>query len=367
MARILLIDDDPELRNVVRAMFERSKSGHEIVEAEDALEGLEVYRADHADLVIMDMLMPKKPGWEAVLDFKREFPSVRILGISGGGKQGPFGYLMLAKRFGAKRVLMKPFSKNELLEAVDEMLGGREPGDGAGNLRVPRAPEKKSILLVDGNPSDAWCLCECLTKAGHSVTHMTSALYAKEALEHRDFDVAILDVAAIRHEEMDLIRLLRARPRRPVIIVMAEFDSVPLKTRVISRGADHFLGKPVDIQELHDLMFPPQSFMGHLRGFDLLEYLQFILLSGKKTVVEVQSTRGETCRLFFRNGNIVHATCADYEGEAAFFRCVYFQGGTLTNLPWETPDQESVEARGEYLLMEAARRRDDENIHHLQM
>lgn len=363
MARILLIDDNPELRILVRAMFERTKSGHEIVEAADALEGLEVYRETHADLVIMDMLMPKKPGWEAILDFKKEFPAVKILGISGGGKQGPFGYLMLAKRFGAKRVLMKPFSKNELLEAVDDLLVGREPGNGVGKLRVPLAPEKKSVLLVEGNASDAWNLCECLTAAGHSVTHMTSALYAEEVLGHSNFDVAILDVASIRHEDTDLIVSLRAIPYRPIIIVMALFDSVLLKTRVISRGADHFLGKPVDIQELHDLMFPPQSFMGHLRGFDLLEYLQFILLSGKNTIVEVQSTRGETCRLFFRNGKIVHAICAETQGEAGFFRCVYFQGGTLTNLPWETPDQESISTSGEYLLMEAARRRDEEKQH----
>ena len=363
MARILLIDDNPDLRNLVRAIFERTKSGHEIVEAADALQGIEIYRADHADLVIMDMLMPNKPGWEAIIDFKREFPAVKILGISGGGKQGPFGYLMLAKRFGAKQVLMKPFSKNELLEAVDDLLQGRETLKGPAKPLVRSAPEKKSILVVEENPSDAWYLCECLTRAGHSATHMTSPLYALEVLEHRNFDVAILDVAAIGHKDMDVIRLLRAKPSRPVIIVIAAFNSLLLKTRVISRGADHFLGKPVDIQNLHDLMFPPPSFIGHLQGFALLEYLQFILLSGQKTLIEVQSIRGETCRLFLRNGTIVHAICADTEGEAAFFRCVYFQGGTLTNLPWETPDQESMKMAGEYLLMEAARRRDEENPH----
>ena len=228
---------------------------------------------------------------------------------------------------------------------------------------MPSAPEKKSVILVEGNASDAWYLCECLTRAGHSVTHMTSPLYALEVLDSRDFDVAILDVAAIRHEDIDLIRLLRAKPSRPIVIVVADFDSVLLKTRVISRGADHFLGKPVDIQELHDLIFPPQSFMGHLQGFDLLEYLQFIMLSGKKTIVEVQSKRGEACRLFFRSGNIVHAICADTNGEEAFFHCVYFQGGTLTNLPWVNPDQESMKTSGEYLLMEAARRRDEEIRH----
>lgn len=363
MIRILVIDDNPELRTLVRAMFERTKSGYEIVEAADALEGLTICRENHADLVIMDMLMPGKPGWEAILDFKKEFPEVKILGISGGGKQGPFGYLMLAKRFGAERVLMKPFKKNELLEAVDDLVTGRDCGKDAARLRVPKAPEKKSILLVEENAFDAWNLCECLTAAGHAVTHMKNARYAQEAIEQRNFDVALLDVAAIRYEETDLIVSLRSRPYRPIIIVMADFDSVPLKTRVISRGADHFLGKPVDIHELHDRMFPPESFIGHLEGFDLLEYLQFIMLSGKKTIVEVQSTRGETCRLYFGNGQIVHAICGEVQGEAAFFQCVRFRGGTLRNLAWENPSSESVNTTGEYLLMEAVRRRDEQKQH----
>lgn len=363
MARILLIDDDPDLRNLVRTIFERTKSGHEIVEASDALQGIEIYRSQHADLVIMDMLMPKKPGWEAILDFKREFPSVKILGISGGGKEGPFGYLMLAKRFGAKRVLMKPFSKNELLGVVDDLLSGREHLQGTAEPRVPSAPEKKSILLVEGNLSDAWHLCDCLTRAGHTVSHMKNALYAEEVLGRRSFDVAILDVEAIRHDDIDLIRSLRATPWRALIIVMANFDSEGLKTHVISRGADHFLAKPVDIQDLHDLIFPPNSFMGHLQGFDLLEYFQFILLSGKKTIVEVRPTRGDICRLFFSKGSIVHAICADTRGEEAFFRCACFEGGTIANLPWEEPDAKSIEKPGEYLLMEAVRRRDDEKAH----
>jgi CheY-like chemotaxis protein len=360
MARILVIDDNPELRALVRAILERTKSGHETVEAADALDGLAIYRQNHADLVIIDMLMPGKPGWEAILDFKKEFPEIKILGISGGGKQGPFGYLMLAKRFGAKRVLMKPFNQNDLLEAIEDLLAGRNSVKVSKRLRVPKAPEKKSILLVDEDAYDSWNLCELLTAAGHSVTHVKNHCYALEVIDQRNFEVAILDVAEIRREETDLIQLLRSRPYRPIIIVMAEFDSVLTKNRVISRGADHFLGKPVDIYELHERMFPPESFIGHLEGFDLLEYLQFILISGKKTVVEVLSRRGETCRLFFRNGQIVHAICGELEGEPAFFSCVRFHGGTLGNLEWVPPSTESITKPGDYLLMEAARRRDEE-------
>jgi hypothetical protein len=103
----------------------------------------------------------------------------------------------------------------------------------------------------------------------------------------------------------------------------------------------------------------PKNFVGHLEGFDVLEYLQLILLSGKQTVVEVHSPQGEVCRLFCRDGQIVHASMGQIQGETAFFECVCFQGGTITNLPWEIPAEESINKPGDYLLMEAARRKDE--------
>ena len=98
------------------------RAGHEVVEAPDGIEGIRLYREKQPQLVITDIVMPKKEGLETILDLKREDPQVKIIAISGGGRVGPESYLDIAEGFGANRVLTKPFNNKELLEAIHDLL-----------------------------------------------------------------------------------------------------------------------------------------------------------------------------------------------------------------------------------------------------
>lgn len=121
MKKILLIDDDPALRSAVAQSLARS--GYQVVEAGNGAEGLSIYRADPADLIITDIVMPEKEGLETIMELRKEFPSVKVIAISGGGRNRPGDYLPVAKRLGANRALAKPFSRSELLAVVRELLG----------------------------------------------------------------------------------------------------------------------------------------------------------------------------------------------------------------------------------------------------
>ena len=121
MGRILVIEDEDQMRKLLRQVLE--EAGHEVAEASDGLEGIRLYRENPADLIITDMIMPKKEGMEIILDLKLEFPDVKIIAISGGGRVGPEPYLQVAEGFGAERVFTKPFHIKELLEAVKEIIG----------------------------------------------------------------------------------------------------------------------------------------------------------------------------------------------------------------------------------------------------
>lgn len=121
MALILIIDDDTTIREVLRQILERA--GYEVMEASDGREGLNLYRERQADLIITDIVMPKKDGLETITDLRVEFPGSKIIAISGGGRLDPKPYLELAEGFGADRLLTKPFGHEELLEAVQDLLG----------------------------------------------------------------------------------------------------------------------------------------------------------------------------------------------------------------------------------------------------
>jgi DNA-binding response OmpR family regulator len=120
MGHILVIEDEAQMRKLLRQVLE--DAGYEVEEASNGLEGIRLYRENPADLIITDMIMPKKEGMETILDLKLEFPDVKIIAISGGGRIGPEPYLQIAEGLGAERVFMKPFDIKELLAAVKEIM-----------------------------------------------------------------------------------------------------------------------------------------------------------------------------------------------------------------------------------------------------
>lgn len=120
MARILIIDDESQIRSMLRLMLERV--GYEVVEAADGMEGIRQYRDNPADLIITDLIMPNKDGIGMIIELKKEFPQVKIIAMSGGGVNRPEGYLDGAKKLGATRTLTKPIDRDEMLTAVRETL-----------------------------------------------------------------------------------------------------------------------------------------------------------------------------------------------------------------------------------------------------
>ena len=120
MAVILLIEDDAPVRTIIRRMLERR--GHDVIEAPDGDTGIELYSDNSTDLVITDIIMPKKEGLETIKEIRRIDPDVKIIAISGGGKVRGSYYLDLAVKFGAKRTFEKPFTWKELTDTVAELL-----------------------------------------------------------------------------------------------------------------------------------------------------------------------------------------------------------------------------------------------------
>jgi len=121
MARIVIIEDDDDLRPLLAQMILRL--GHEVFAEPDGKAGLRRVQACSPDLVITDMVMPEKEGVETILELRRDFPRVKIIAISGGGRLSGANYLPMAKKLGAAAVLEKPFGRDELKEAVDRLLG----------------------------------------------------------------------------------------------------------------------------------------------------------------------------------------------------------------------------------------------------
>ena len=121
MTCILVIDDDAQIRQMLRQMLQRK--GYLVVEAADGNEGITLMRTEPIDLVITDIIMPEKEGIETIIEIQRDFPDVKIIAISGGGRIGAQHILKTAESFGVTHTFAKPFGQEGLLKAIKELLG----------------------------------------------------------------------------------------------------------------------------------------------------------------------------------------------------------------------------------------------------
>ena len=122
--RILLVDDEESMRLSLSAVLEQA--GYNVAAAADGAAALKMYREQGTDLVIIDLFMPEKEGLETIREMRQMCPDQKLIAISGGGRLVDGDYLALARALGATKTLYKPFSAEEILRAVADLLGTQE-------------------------------------------------------------------------------------------------------------------------------------------------------------------------------------------------------------------------------------------------
>lgn len=123
---IVVADDDPAVRGLVSRVMTRA--GFRVLEAPDGREALRLAKVEEAGLVITDLAMPEQEGIETIGMLGKLVPRPAIIAMSGA-----FGRTMLraASALGAAATLQKPFSPNEVLDAVAAVLRSETGAGGA--------------------------------------------------------------------------------------------------------------------------------------------------------------------------------------------------------------------------------------------
>src|SRR5271168_11654 len=107
MAQILLVDDDPMVRETIQHIL--LAEDHEVTTAEDGREAVDRFAATNFDLVVTDIIMPEKDGIEIIKEMRQQRSDIRILAVSGGGRIGNTDFLRIAEKLGAYAIIAKPF------------------------------------------------------------------------------------------------------------------------------------------------------------------------------------------------------------------------------------------------------------------
>ena len=121
MATILVVDDEKDVCEYMRDLLENA--GYKVITAENGNAAIKIFKQSPADLVITDLLMPEKDGAEMVIELRSDFPDVKVIIITGNGKNlKAEDHLELIESLNVNCSFTKPVDSNKLLFEINNLL-----------------------------------------------------------------------------------------------------------------------------------------------------------------------------------------------------------------------------------------------------
>ena len=228
----------------------------------------------------------------------------------------------------------------------------------------------KRVLFVDDNPQFLDMIGELMSRLAGSQWEIHVAQNVGQAMNlisEKNIDLVVLDVLMPVVDGMQFLGLLNRKHPNVLKAVLTGDASEMHRTICMSRGAEIFLAKPqaeAEWQIIFDSLnhlgrFQPQEgFRGVLRRVGLQDVLQMECLSRNSALLEI-NTKELRGLIYIFEGQIVHAEAGDRTGIEAFNFLMGLTGGEFAQKPYVTPSQVTITDSWEFLLMEAARKRDE--------
>lgn len=215
------------------------------------------------------------------------------------------------------------------------------------------------VALLDRNHGSSRYLQRRLAEEGVHVETAWRVDAFKTKIESDEFNAAIIDVSRWEGLNRGLVDWLRRkRPLLPIAAIEGKRDDLRPED---AAQVDLTLTRPVKVKKVIDFITSARGSgrAAHpiVEGVDLAEYLQFVMLAKRSAVIEARPTGPESCLIFALNGKVVHAEYGELSGESALYKCLAVPNGGFFVRQWRRPAQITIKKPCEFLLIEAARRR----------
>ena len=233
------------------------------------------------------------------------------------------------------------------------------------------APAKQyQILFVDDDPDFLAMIQDFFATLGEKIWQIhcaTSADQALERLKARKTDLVVTDVNMPMLDGIQFLHILnRSHPDLKKAVITANATEEK-RSACLAEGAELFIEKPRSPEGLKSIFImleelitwtPQEGFQGVLRRVGLQDVIQMECLGRTSSILEIHNLqlRG---RIYIEDGRIIHAQTGGTTGEAAFYKLLALPSGEFQLQPFEPPPERTIEGQWEFLLMEAARVRDE--------
>ena len=199
------------------------------------------------------------------------------------------------------------------------------------------------------------------------IRQATSADQALDILKQEKIDVIVVDANMPVLDGVQFLKILSRRHPELKKVMLTGLATEERRSACLANGAELFIEKPRSsdglkavFAMLDELMTwkPREGFQGMLRKVGLQDVIQMECLGRNSCVLEISNPQ-VSGRLYIEEGSLIHAILVNLTAEKALQKLLSLAGGSFQLLPFEAPAQRTINGPWEFLLMEAARVRDE--------
>ncbi len=249
--KIVVIEDDPKTARLINTLLTAEK--YEVVLAADGEEGLNAVSEHRPDLIITDILLPKKDGYIVCEIIRKDqnlkhIPIILLSAIYVSEADKKRGLEIGADRFLVKpnAFISKPFRANELMDSVKELLGEKR--------REVEEVEQDTVLIVDDDLKLLRLLEFRLNDDGYRTLLAEDGYTALDTAHLEQPDLVIMDYQMPGMNGIEIMERIKEEQPETAVVLMTAYGSEKLAVKALRQGADDYLVKPLDYRELRTII-----------------------------------------------------------------------------------------------------------------
>ncbi|MDB6018968.1 MAG: Response regulator receiver protein [Pedosphaera sp.] len=233
------------------------------------------------------------------------------------------------------------------------------------------ATSPKKVLFVDDNLQFLEMIERVMGEWSQGEWQIFLAQNSGKALlllQEQAIDLAVVDIQMPVVDGIQFLALMNRKYPSVQKVTLSAYADAASRTACLNHGAELFLEKPrnpgdleIIYSTLRELARQKQvtaGFRGVLRQVSLEDVIQMECLNRNSSILEIVAGKW-TGRIYVKDGSLIHAEIGDRNGEAALNKILSLKVGDFTLKPFAEPSQQSIDGSWEFLLMEAARSRDE--------
>jgi len=223
---------------------------------------------------------------------------------------------------------------------------------------------QRRVLVVDDEEDLTWSISKHLAKDKdkYQLIAVNTGKSALDAMSQLPFDLVISDIRMPDISGLDLLLKIRDRYPQTKVIIMTAYGSSEVHDEANRRGCFKYIEKPFGIHELREFILNAledrRGFDGRISDFQLSDLIQMNCLGRLTNALQVHKDNQKGI-IYFEDGNIVHTTLGEKEGEDAFYEILSWEGGSFSVDREIKSEKESIFKGWQTLLLEGLRRADE--------